>query len=78
MLALAVLCTGIACMRYFRHIAHAKPARALAAGFLMPVFALVCGAVVLEKSITPWMRVCGAVIVLGTALSTGLLRPSAR
>lgn len=78
MLALAVLCTGSACMLYFRLIAYAKPARALAAGFLMSVFALVYGAVVLDESITPWMLVRGAVIVLGTALSTGSLRSSAR
>lgn len=71
---LAVLCTGIAYILYFRLIASAGPARALAVTFLVPVFALAYGAVVLGESITPWMIVCGAVIVLGTALSTGLLK----
>ena len=32
------------------------------------------GAVFLNEAVTPAMLVCGAVIVLGTALSTGLLR----
>jgi drug/metabolite transporter (DMT)-like permease len=71
---LAVLCTGIAYILYFRLIASAGPARALAVTFLVPVFALAYGAVVLNEAITPWMIVCGAVIVLGTALSTGLLK----
>ncbi len=71
---LAVLCTGIAYILYFRLIASAGPARALAVTFLVPVFALAYGAVVLGEAITPWMIVCGAVIVLGTALSTGILK----
>ncbi len=43
----------------------------------VPVFALLYGALALGESITLWMLMCGAVIVLGTALSTGLLRPRA-
>ncbi|MNY78364.1 hypothetical protein D3C86_2185780 [compost metagenome] len=42
--------------------------------FLVPVFALVYGAVFLNEIITPWMIGCGVVIVCGTALSTGLVR----
>ena len=70
---LAVLCTGIAYILYFRLIANAGPARALAVTFLAPVFAVFYGTLVLREAITVWMLVCGAVIVLGTALSTGLL-----
>lgn len=71
---LAVLCTGIAYILYFRLIANAGPARALAVTFLIPVFAVVYGAIALGESITLWMLLCGAVIVLGTALATGLLK----
>lgn len=71
---LAVLCTGIAYILYFRLIANAGPARALAVTFLAPVFAVFYGALVLSEAITLWMLICGAVIVLGTALSTGLLK----
>jgi len=72
--AVGVLCTGIAYILFFRLIANAGPSRALAVTFLVPVFAVVYGALALGERITTWMLVCGAVIVLGTALSTGLLR----
>ena len=71
---LAVLCTGIAYILYFRLIANAGPARALAVTFLIPVFAVLYGAIVLGEAITLWMLLCGAVIVLGTALATGMLK----
>lgn len=71
---LAVLCTGIAYILYFRLIENAGPARALAVTFLVPVFALAYGVVLLGETITLWMLGCGVVIVLGTALSTGLLK----
>ena len=32
------------------------------------------GAVFLHEAITPWMIGCGVIILLGTSLSTGLLR----
>ncbi|MEY3871778.1 MAG: hypothetical protein RLZZ296_773, partial [Pseudomonadota bacterium] len=32
------------------------------------------GLIFLGERITPWMLLCGAVIVAGTALSTGLLK----
>ena len=69
-----MLCTGIAYILYFRLIEQAGPARALAVTFLVPVFAVIYGAVFLDESVTSWMLVCGAVIVCGTALSTGLLK----
>ena len=71
---LGVLCTGIAYILYFRLIANTGPAKALAVTFLIPVFAVVYGAMALGESITPWMLLCGAVIVLGTALATGFLK----
>jgi drug/metabolite transporter (DMT)-like permease len=69
-----VLCTGIAYILYFRLIERTGPARALAVTFLVPVFAISYGVAFLGEQVTPWMLGCGAVIVLGTALSTGLLR----
>ncbi len=70
----AVLCTGLAYILYFRIIEQAGPARALAVPFVVPVFALIYGGVFLDETITAWMIGCGVVIVLGTALATGLLR----
>lgn len=72
--AVGVLCTGVAYILYFRLIEQAGPARALAVTFLVPVFALFYGVLFLAETITPWMVVCGGVIICGTALSTGLLK----
>jgi drug/metabolite transporter (DMT)-like permease len=73
-LAVGVLCTGVAYILYFRLIEQAGPARALAVTFVVPVFAILYGALFLGEEVTPWMVVCGLVIVCGTALATGLLR----
>ena len=72
--AIAVLCTGVAYILYFRLIANAGPSRALAVTFITPVFAVLYGAVFLGERITPWMIGCALVIVCGTLLSTGLVR----
>jgi drug/metabolite transporter (DMT)-like permease len=74
LLVVGVLCTGVAYVLYFRLIEQAGPARALAVTFLVPVFAILYGALFLREQVTPWMLVCGLVIVCGTALSTGLLK----
>lgn len=69
-----LVCTALAYILYFRIIEHSGPGRALAVTFLIPMFAVGYGAVFLDEAVTPWMVGCGGVIVLGTALSTGLLR----
>ena len=74
LLVVGVVCTGIAYVLYFRLIEHAGPARALAVTFVVPVFAMLYGVLFLDEAVTAWMLLCGAVIVCGTALSTGLLK----
>jgi drug/metabolite transporter (DMT)-like permease len=71
---LAILCTGIAYILYFRLIERAGPARAVTVTFLIPVFGVAYGALFLSETITLTMVLCGAVIVLGTALATGVLK----
>jgi drug/metabolite transporter (DMT)-like permease len=73
LVAVGVLCTGIAYVLYFRLIEQAGPARALAVTFVVPVFAVFYGVLFLAETVTGWMLLCGLVIVCGTALSTGLL-----
>jgi len=73
LVAVGVLCTGVAYILYFRLIEEAGPARALAVTFIVPVFAVIYGAAFLHETVTAWMLLCGGVIVCGTALSTGLL-----
>ena len=74
LVVVGVVCTGIAYVLYFRLIEQAGPARALAVTFVVPVFAVFYGVLFLGESVTGWMLLCGAVIVCGTALSTGLLK----
>ena len=72
LLALGVVCTGVAYILYFRLIETAGPAKALSVTFLVPVFAIVYGAILLNEAVTTWMLLCGVVILVGTALSAGL------
>ena len=69
-----VVCSALAYIVFFRLIENAGPVRALSVTFLVPVVALFYGAVYLGEVITPWMLMCAAVIVCGTALSMGLLK----
>jgi drug/metabolite transporter (DMT)-like permease len=77
-LALAVLCTGLAYVLYFRLIARAGASNAMAVTFLIPGYAMLWGWLVLAEQPTLTMLVGCAVILLGTALSTGLLRLPSR
>ena len=70
---LAFLGTGLAYVFYFRLIANAGPANAVAVTYLVPIFAVVWGGVFLGERLTlPLVGGC-IVIFLGTALATGVL-----
>lgn len=71
---LAFFCTAVAYVLYFRLIERAGPARAVAVTFLIPVFGVAYGGLFLSEVVTPTMVIFGAVIVLGTALSTGAIK----
>jgi drug/metabolite transporter (DMT)-like permease len=72
---LAVLCTGVAYLMYFRLIAHIGPANAITVTFLIPAFAVMWGWLFLAEPLTVAMALGCAVILLGTALATGVLNP---
>ena len=74
LLVVGVLCTGVAYIVFFRLIQNAGPPRALSVTFVVPVFAVLYGVLLLGETVTPWMLLCAVVIVCGTSLSTGLLR----
>lgn len=74
LVAVGIASSGIAYILFFRLIAHAGPARALSVTYVVPVFAVLYGLIFLGERVTPWMLLCGAVILAGTALSTGLLK----
>ena len=73
-LVLAVACTGLAYLLYFRLIAHVGPANAISVTFLIPVFAVVWGGIFLAEKVSGGMLLGCAVILLGTSLATGVLR----
>jgi len=73
---LALLCTGVAYVLFFRLIAHVGPSNAITVTFLIPVFAVAWGGLLLGEGVTVAMVIGCAVILLGTALSTGLIAPA--
>jgi drug/metabolite transporter (DMT)-like permease len=72
LLALALICSGVAYILYFRLIRDIGPTRALTVTFLMPAFGMVWGAWLLGEVITPGMIVGAALIVVGTAAVLGM------
>ncbi len=72
-LALAVVCSSIAYVLYYRLIADVGPTRALTVAFLMPAFGMLWGALFLDETITLPMIAGCALIVGGTA---AVLRPA--
>lgn len=73
-LLLAVACTALAYVLYFRLIAQVGAARAISVTFLVPAFAIAWGAAALGERPGGAMLAACAVILLGTALAAGVLR----
>jgi drug/metabolite transporter (DMT)-like permease len=70
-LALGLACTALAYLLYFRLIAHVGAPRAMTVTFLIPLFAMLWGGIVLGEAVTAVMVGACAVILAGTALATG-------
>lgn len=69
-LALGVLCTGVAYLLYFRLIEDVGSASALTVTFLIPVFGILWGYLLLDEEVG-WHTYAGStMVVLGTALVT--------
>ncbi|GHH56668.1 DMT family transporter [Streptomyces candidus] len=73
-LALAVLCTTIGFLLYFRLIADVGPSRAMTVGLLTPAFGVLWGALFLGERLTPIQGGGCALIVVSVAMV--LLRSS--
>jgi drug/metabolite transporter (DMT)-like permease len=66
MLTLALLCSAVAYLLYYRLIADVGPTRATTVTFLMPLFGMLWGSLFLAEAIT-WSMLAGcALIVAGT------------
>jgi drug/metabolite transporter (DMT)-like permease len=74
-LALGVLCSGVAFLLYFRLIHDVGATSALTVTFLIPVFGILWGCLFLGEDFG-WHTVAGSsIVIVGTALVTGF-RPS--
>lgn len=69
--ALGVLCTGVAYVLYFRLVAQVGAAYAASVTFLIPAFGMLWGALFLHEPVTGAMLAGCAIILVGTALASG-------
>lgn len=70
---LALACTALAYVLFFRLIANVGPARTITVTFLIPALALLFGWLFLGEPMTLQMISGCAVILIGTGFATGLL-----
>ena len=76
--ALGALGSGLAYLLYFALIASAGAARTILVTYLVPAFALVYGAVLLDESVSATALVGLGLVLAGTAVATGLGHVSRR
>ncbi len=69
--AVGVMCSGIAYVLYYNLINAIGVAPALSVGFLIPVFGVLWGALFLHEPVGSQTLIGGAVVLAGTALITG-------
>lgn len=76
--ALGVACTALAFLLFFRLLANVGASRTVTVTFLIPLFGVLWGAVFLGETVNAGMLASGGVVVLGTAMATGVLPPRRR
>ncbi len=74
-LVLAILCSGIAYLLYFRLIRDIGPTKAISVTFLVPVFGVLWGVIFLHEVVTLTTLLGGSIILLGMALVLGIRLP---
>lgn len=72
-LVLAFLCTGLAYVLYFDLIAKIGVSRALTVGYLVPLFGVLWGYIVLNESLSPNELMGGGMVLFGVMLATNIL-----
>ena len=70
-IALGIVCTGIAFLLYFRLVRDIGATSALAVTFLIPVFGMLWSSLFLGEVITLGMIVGSCIVIVGTVLVTG-------
>ncbi len=77
LLVLGCLCTGVAYLLYFRLLGDVGPSKTLAVTYLIPLFAVSYGVVLLDEHFSMEMGLTALLILLGTAMATGMIDPAA-
>jgi drug/metabolite transporter (DMT)-like permease len=75
-LALALFCTAIAYLFYFYLIENVGPTKTLSVTFLIPVFGMIWGVLILNENITLGMLVGFVVILMGVLLISDIKLPT--
>lgn len=73
-LALAVLSTAFAYILYFRLIQNVGSTKALTVTYLIPIFAMLWGAIVLQEAVTTSMILGCGLVLLGTAIANDIFK----
>lgn len=73
-IAVALLSTALAYVLYFRLIQNIGSTKALTVTYLIPLFAMLWGALVLNERVTPSMIGGCALVLLGTAIANDLFK----
>lgn len=73
-IAMGIASTGFAYILYFRLISNVGPAKAITVAYLIPVFAMLWGAVLLGETVSSRMIIGCGIIFVGTALVSGVFR----
>jgi drug/metabolite transporter (DMT)-like permease len=76
-IGLAAVCTSLAYVLFYGLLARIGSAKSMAVLYLIPVFGVLWGAMFLHETITLPMGGGCVVILLGVALTTGMLHPKA-
>lgn len=74
MVVFGILCSGVAYLLYYGLMSRIGPTKTLTVTFLMPVFGVFWGWLVLGESVSLWLAVGVALILAGTALVSLLRR----
>lgn len=74
LLVLGLLCSAMPIWLFMRLITAAGATRASMTGYLIPTVAVILGIVILQEPLVPRQILGGAIVLIGVAIVTGLLR----
>ena len=73
LLGLAILCSAVAYLLYYRLIRDVGPTRAISVTFLIPLFGVAWGALFFGETLNGGAVIGGVIVLLGVALVLGVL-----